>query len=130
MIDKKLIESLWERIDDKEWQIIILTLNSEIKSKIPLLIKEGERLVKPELKRKWRNFLFNMQDFYSIKVFETALKIMKFLSEGKTFQKTKETITDYALKEGLSPFHLEGVLKIVSYFHFRGKEFEKYWEQK
>ncbi len=130
MLEKKLIENLWEGIEDDEWKIIISHLNAEIKSKLPVLIDQGEKLVKPKLKRKWKKYLFDSQDVYSIKVFETSLQIMKLLSEGKRIEQIKEMISDYVLEEGVSPFELECAVEVVSYFHSRGKDFHRYWKQR
>jgi len=112
--------------EEKAWRKKETQLNKEIKKKALLLIREGEAVVKPELKNEWNKFASrNTQDFYSGAVVEATVRIMKVLSEGRSPAEAEATVNEM----GLTGFQMGCVAQVVVYFHPRGEEFRQYWNR-
>lgn len=113
-------------VEKKEWEIKVAQLNKEAKTKTSGFIEEGENLIKPDLRGKWREYVSNnTKDFYSAGIVEASLRVMKALSNGKSPKEAEETV--YEL--GITGFQMGCVARTISYFHPRGEEFRLYWNR-
>jgi len=110
--------------EQQKWQEKIARLDEEASSKTYNFIKEGKKLVKPKLKKKWEKYSAkNTKDFYSAGVVEASLRVMIALAEGKTPRLAEKTVDGM----GITGFQMGCVAQTVSYFHPRGEEFRRYW---
>ena len=116
-----------ERIADKEaWDKKVAEWDREAREKSPSLIKRGLQIIKPGLEDEWIEFVTNnTQDGYSGAVIEGAVITMEALSQGKTCKEADGAEEREEL--GLTGFQAGCIAQTITYYHSRGEEFKKYW---
>ena len=91
-----------------------------------IYLEESSGLVKKHYSREWRRYVNqSTQDCLSAGSLDASIKVMKSLSEEKTPAEALESINGM----GITYFMAGCMATTVAYFHPRGEDFKKYWNE-
>ncbi len=109
----------------KRWKVEEARLNKEAQAKAEALVRDGADLAKPELRKEWEDFArLNTKHFYAAGVVESAVGVMRALTEGK---EPKEAMD--AVNGDITGFQAGMIAASVAHFHERGEEFRRWWNR-
>ena len=104
------------------WEEQEKKLNEKAREEKFEVMKGTSHLAKLYLISEWMVWLDkSTNDFYSMGVVKSVLKVMRNLSEGKTPKESE----DY--EEEITGFQAGCVASTVAHFHERGEEYRKWW---
>lgn len=112
-----------KRTEEKE------KMDAEAKEMKYSLMREGLKLVRPEMADEWLKFVdINCNDAYSAAIVKATISMMKKMKKGMPFDKAEEQV--YGEELGLTGFMMGATANTLIRFAKQGDEYGRYWNKK
>lgn len=104
-------------------------MDAEAKEMKYSLMREGLKLVRPEMADEWLKFVdINCNDAYSAAIVKATISMMKKMKKGMPFDKAEEQV--YGEELGLTGFMMGATANTLIRFAKQGDEYGRYWNKK